>query len=507
MAVDESDLSKLLSSAVLVIVGQLLYSASKLAERVVIGRVLSPGAYGEVSIALAVMTLAVTLALVGFRQGVPRYISRFDDPRDIRGAWATGLAIAGVGGILIAAGLLVGADTVVGLLFDRPDAEWLLVLFALTVPFVIGMQVGIGAIRGLENTIYRTYTRDLLYPGLRLLLLVAFLSVGAGIFAAGYAYLIAALVTFLAVHVLLNRLFPLVGAIRTHAREMMLFSFPLVIATILSRLLTRTDTLMLGFFRSSYDVGLYSSAFPLASALVLVLSSFGFMYLPVASRLDAEDKREEVDEIYKLTTKWIFVLTFPAFLALVAFPRDVILATFGSEYAPAATALSILALGFFSRAAFGRSRETLSALGYTNYLLLTNAFAFGLNIAMNVVLIPRYGPTGAAIASATSFVGLNIAVFVFLAWRFGISPFSAPTRRTMVVLSVALFPPALLLSAVVTLSLPWLVAFVVLAEIGGIALVAVTGCLQAEDEIPIEFVEDKIGVEIPLIRRYVPDSS
>jgi O-antigen/teichoic acid export membrane protein len=506
-SVDERDLSTLLSSATLVFVGQIVYSASQLGERLVIARLLSPGAYGEVSIGLAVMSTVVTVAMVGFRQGVPRYISRYDDERDVRGAWLTGIAIAGVVGVVLSAGLVLGSGAVADRLFDRDGSVAMLAVFALAIPFNIGMQVGISAIRGLENTIYRTYTHHLLYPGLRLVILVALLTAGAGVLAAGYAYLVAAAVTFVVVHLLLNRLIPLVGAVRTHAREMLLFSIPLVISTLLSRLLTRTDTIMLGYFRPSYEVGLYGAAFPLASALILILSAFGFMYLPVASRLDSEDKRDEIDAIYKLTTKWIYVLTFPAFLTLVVFPGDVLSVVFGTQYAPASTALSILAIGFFTRAAFGRSRETISALGYTNYLLVTNAFAFIVNVGLNLLLIPRYGSTGAAVASAVSFVGLNLAVFVFLDRRFGISPFSKSTLRAVVVLPFFLFPPALLLASRVSLSPLTLLAFLIAASISSVVIVAATGCLQPEDKIPIAFVEDRIGIEVPLIRRFVPEPS
>lgn len=505
MSADEDDLSILLSSATLVIVGQILYSVSKLVERIVIARFLTPDAYGEVNIGLALMTLAVTIGLIGFRQGVPRYMSRLDDQRDKRGVWVTGLAIAGTIGIALGGLFLFNVGPVAGVFFEDPQNERLLALFVVSVPFVIGMQVGIGAIRGLENTRYRTYTRDLLYPGLRLLVIIGMLTTGAGIMAAGYAYLIAALVSFVVAHALLNRLLPLVGPVRTHAREMLAFSIPLVVSNLLSRLLTRTDTLMLGYFRPSYEVGLYSAAFPLATALGLILSSFGFMYLPVASRLDAENKRDEVDAIYTLTTKWIYVLTFPLFLTLVAFPSDVLSITFGSEYAPASTALSILAVGFFVRAGFGRCRETVSALGYTTYLLATTVGGFTLNVALNLLLIPTYGYPGAAVASAVTFVALNIVVYAFLELKFGISPFTRRSIRTFCVLPLTLFPPTLLVARHVSLTIVTLPVFLGATSLATVAVVSVTGCLQPEDRIPVQFLEDRLGVQIPIIRLFLPD--
>lgn len=506
MSVDESDLSTLLTSATLVLVGQVLYSISKLVERLIIGRALGPGVYGDVSIGLAILTITATIGLVGLKQGVPRYISRFDDLRSMRGAWITGLVIAGAVGLFLAGGLVFAAQTLARVLFEDAQAASMIALFAISVPFVIGLDVGIGAIRGHENTIYRTYTRDLLYPGVRLLVLVGLLLWGVGILAPAYAYLVAAGVSFLAAHVFLNRLMPLFGAIQTNATEMLLFSIPLVISTLLSKLLTRTDTIMLGYFRPSLEVGLYSAAFPLAGAMVLVLSSFGFMYLPIASRLDAENKRDEVDGIYKLTTKWIVVLTFPMFLTLVVYSEDVLQATFGSEYTAASLSLSILAFGFFSRAAFGRSRETVSALGFTTYLLLTNVFAFVANLGLNLLLIPLYGHVGAAIASAASFVGLNVAVYAFLSYSFDISPFSHWTRRTLAVLFLGLFPPAVLLASLTSLTFLTLILFVVGTELVAIVLVALTGCLQPQDEVLISFVEETTGLHIPYIRRYVPET-
>ena len=506
MDADEGDLSMLLSSATLVAAGQVLYSASKLVERVVIARFLSPSAYGEVDIAVAVATLTVTVGLVGLRQGVPRYVSRFDDVRDVRGTWATGLAIAGGLGLALTATLLL-ADlrTVTAALFEEPDSGRLLALFVLSVPFTIGMQVAVGAIRGLENTRYRTYTRDLLYPGLRLAVVVVLLSAGVGVLAAGYAYLAAAAVTFLVAHVLLNRLVPLFGPVRTHGRELLVFSVPLVVSTLLSRLLTRTDTLMLGLFRPSYEVGLYGAAYPLAGAMVLVLSSFGFMYLPVASRLDAADKRDEVDAIYTLTTKWIYVLTFPVFLTLVAFPGDVLSATFGAQYAPAAPALAVLAVGFFPRAGFGRSRETASALGFTTYILGTNVVAFALNVALNLVLIPAYGYVGAAVASAASFLALNLLMYAFLRLKVGVSPFARRSARAFLALPAALVPPAVALSNVVSLTVLTLPLFVLAAAAATVVVVAATGALQPEDEIPVDFLEDHLGVRVPVIRQFIPD--
>lgn len=508
MSVDDADLQRLLSSATLVLAGVVLGSASKLIERVIVARWLSPDAFGEISLALAIMSFAVTLSMAGFNQGVPRYASRFDDERDVRGVWLTGLLIPGTIGVaLLALFAAFGTDVVVGLVFEQPDSDRLLLLFLLALPFVVGQLVAVGVIRGLENTRYKIYTQNLFYPGVRIVLLVALLAMGFGVFAAGLAYLVAAVLAFLFAHLMLARLVPLLGRANLHSATMLKFSAPLIVATVLSRLLTWTDTLMLGYFRSSYEVGLYSAAYPLANGLVLMFGAFGFLYLPLTSRLDASGRREAINEVFQLTTKWIYVVTFPAFLALAVFPGDVITIVFDPRYEPASLALTILAVGFFVHAATGRNRETLSALGVTKYVFLSNAVGFAINVALNLALIPRFGIVGAAVASASSYALLNFVVTLVLKLGFDITPLSSTSVRTFVLLPLVLLPPAVVLSTVVTITAVTLPLLLVVAAVATVVVFSVGGCLQPEDRVLLEFVEGAIGRPVPVVRRFLPEGT
>ncbi|MHB9285889.1 flippase [Halobacteriales archaeon Cl-PHB] len=504
MADAESALESLLSSATLVAVGGLVGAFSKLVERIVIGRSLSPAAYGEVSIGIVVMSIGATLSLVGLGQATSRFMSRYDDPADVRGIWLSGLLVAGSLAVGVAGLLYLGSEPIVATLFGGADSMALLTLFVLTVPFTVAFRIGVNAIRGFENTVYRTVTKDLLFPFVRIGGVVVLLALGFDVLAVGYAYLGATALAALVAFYLVNRLLPLVGPVRTHVREMTRFGAPLVIATMLSLLLIRTDTLMVGFFRDSAEVGQYSAAYPLANGLLIVLSAFGFLYLPLASRLDADDEREEIDRIYATTTKWVYVVTFPAFLTFVVFPTDVLRIFFGAEYVQAAPALVLLSLGFFANALGGRNRETVSALGHTKYLMVANGSAYALNVGLNVVLITRFGFVGAAVASAVALGWLNALVVGILISRFDISPFSTQSVRTFVALPLLLLPPALVLAQWVSLTALTIGLFLVGTGLVTLVVVALVGGLQPEDGVVVRFVEDAVGVEIPFVRSYLP---
>lgn len=502
----DAKLATLLSSAILVLAGTVFSSFSKLLERVIIGRALSPEAYGEVSIGLAIMTLGATASLVGLDQGIPRYMSRFDREREVRGVWLTGVVIAVGTGTAVSVALLVGSDFVASLVTDQAN-DRLLSLFFLSIPLIVGLDAGICGLQGMEHTRYRTYIEDLLYPVSRIVLLLVLLAVGMGVLAAGFAYLIAAMLAFLGSHVLLNRLMPLRGSFDLHASEMMRFSAPLLIAGILDMLLVQTDTLMLGYFRPSAEVGLYNAAYPLAYGVTMLLTAFGFIYYPMISRLDADDEGAEIAVIYRIVAKWVFVLTFPLVVVFVVFPSDVLAVFFGTSYAAGGTALAILTVGFFISTATGRNRHTISALGYSKVLMVTSLVAFTLNVVLNLLLIPRYGSTGAAVTSTASNFALNVILIGVLYSWFDISLFSKPVVRTYLLLPVVVVPTVAIGSRWITMTAFTFVPALVVIGIASLVVAAVGGGLQAEDRVALRFVEERIGIRIPYIRRYIPQAS
>nr|WP_305794533.1 flippase [Halomarina rubra] len=493
----------MLSSATLIVIGTVLGALAKMVERIIIGRSVSLEAYGEVSIGLAVLTIASMFSILGFSQGVPRFMTRYEESEQKRGVWLTGLVITLFASSIVAAVLWVSAPTLT-LYLGRTDSVLLLQLFFLTIPLTVGSRIGIGGLQGFENTRYRTYVQDILHPLSRIGLLLVFLWAGYGVLGAGYAYLIAAGLAFLVSHLYLNRLMPLRGTFVARPKELLRFSVPLTISGFLLILMSQTDTIMLGYFRPSTEVALYNAAYPLAIGLGTLLNAFNFLYLPLASRLDANDELGEVEAIYAITTKWAFFLTFPAFLTFAIFSGDILEIFFGLRYRDAGLALTILTVGYFSNALFGQNLRTISALGDTKYLMITNSVAFIVNIAINLVLIPQYGFIGASIASAISYTTLNISANVVLWREYRITPFSRWLIRSLVAVCLVVSPIAIALSQWISLSLVTLPLFMAGIGVSSIIVAGLVDGLQADDRVVLEQIERYLGRQIPLVRRYLP---
>ncbi len=490
---DEDTYSTLFSSALLVFVGTAVGMGSKMGERILVGRLLEPGLYGEVSIGLAVLGISSTISLLGLFQGVPRFMARTDDSTFKRNVALSGILIAAVTATALAVVIVLVSTQLEQLLFDSRDSTRLLLLFAVALPLLVTMQAGVAGVRGLEKTVYKTVAQDLTYPLIRIAVIAGALVFTGSILAVGYGYIVAAVTGLVVVVLLLNRELEFRKGFTFEGTELVTFSLPLMISSAISTLLIKTDTVLVGFFRSSFETGLYAAAFPIANGLVLGLSAIGFLYLPITSRLDASDEQAQLNKFYQVTTKWAFLLTFPPFVLFTFFSEDVIRIFFGEAYLGANTALAVLSVGFFSDVFAGRSRETLISLGETRRILWYTGTAFGVNLLLNLLLIPRYGAEGAAIASACSFICLNVLAVWRLYMGHEITFVSKYVARTYIGLPLLVFPVAYVASTRIALDS---VSFLFALIGGGVATLLgayAVGGIQDQDMIVVSLLKDKFG--------------
>jgi O-antigen/teichoic acid export membrane protein len=83
--------------------------------------------------------------------------------------------------------------------------------------------------------------------------------------------------------------------------------------------------------------------------------------------------------------------------------------------------LLILLVGQVVNAGCGPVAQLLNMTGYEKYTLRGVGVSTILNVVLNVILIPKYGIAGAAVASALTLVGWNLILVYFVARELGIN--------------------------------------------------------------------------------------
>lgn len=411
-----------------IITGFAVGSVIQYLVKVVLARFLGPESYGVFILGFAVLQAAAMFALVGLHRSIPRFLSYYRGEGEeslMREAAATALYIVVPISLAVTAALYLSAPWLSIAAFSEPALVRPLRMLSLTILPLALFYLVIGFIRGLQNTRYKIYLDDLLLPGLDLLFILAFFAAGYGLMGAVYAYMAALAVTVVAGFRFYRRLSDdgFAGADGEMARRLMVFTWPLFVISLLVMASKWIDVLMMGWLLDSVQVGVYEVAFALAGLLSLFLSSLNYMFMPVISELYGRGRIGEILDIYRTSARWIFTLVLPLVAGMVIFPREILVILFGTSYAPGATALAILAVGYFYHVAIGPAGMVLLSLGRTRRFMAGMLVLALVDIGLNLALIPRYGMAGAAVAMTVALVAGNTILLAFAAREVGGYPY------------------------------------------------------------------------------------
>ena len=199
-------------------------------------------------------------------------------------------------------------------------------------------------------------------------------------------------------------------------------SVPIFLVESFYLLLTYTDILMLQAFRSPADIAIYYAA---AKTLALVAFVNFSVAAAVAHRFTEyhlSGDRERLSAFLAESIRWTFWPSLAATALILALGLP-FLWLFGPEFTSGYPIMFVLAAGLLARAAVGPVERLLNMLGQQNVCAGVYAVAFVLNLVGCVLLIPRFGGLGAAIATSTALVIESILLFIVTKRRLGLHVF------------------------------------------------------------------------------------
>jgi len=392
--------------------------------RVILARGLGPSKFGRLSIGVAIVATTTTFVLLGMNSGIGRYLPRMQTVSEKRSVIVSGFQISLSVAILSTICVYLAAGWLATSVFDDASLRVVIKVFSLCIPLFTLLKLTVGGIRGLEKALPRVLVENLAFPGGRLIFTGVALLFGATVTNVSWGYFLAyALGAVTGLYYLYTRI-PLLGRPRDSMhRTLLSFSAPLVITAAMATVIADIDTFIIGYFLTPRYVGIYNVVYPFAALASIFLSSLSFLFMPVVSELHAAGEFEQISIIYAIATKWLFLATTPIVLLFVMFGDNLLGITFGSEYLPGELTLSLLAIGFGTHTIFGPNRDTLTSIGRTRWIMISNIGIALFNVGMNIVLVPRFGIEGAAVATAASYTFLNCLYSYRLYSDMGINPF------------------------------------------------------------------------------------
>jgi O-antigen/teichoic acid export membrane protein len=326
--------------------------------------------------------------------------------------------------------LFVFASDAARVIFSPDQRETGITYLQVFAPFLAVASLGnvsLSAVRGLGAI--RTYVnvQNIIVPFLRFLCVVAAIALGLGTHYIGLAWAVPLTVgVIISMRALLRMTIDSQNTVASNrwfvVRDVWSFAAPRALASAFGVTITYVDVLIVGALGSTKTAAIYA-----AISRLYVVANYGLLGLrtavgPQFSELITLRRIDRLQTVYGVSTAWAGLLCWPVYTVFLVY-APVAARVFGHDYAEGSTALAILAVGGLVNVGTGGVVLLLLMSGHSTLNLINTAVALVLNVAFNLILVPRYSLNGAALAWAASIIATNVATVLEVRLLIGVKPF------------------------------------------------------------------------------------
>ncbi|MBW6451258.1 MAG: flippase [DPANN group archaeon] len=441
----KKQLNTIVKGAGFVFIGMAFSKIFTLLWRIIISH-LGPDAYGLFSLVFSISSIVTMLATLGLGGGVLRYVSYYrgkNDKEHIKGVIVSSLKIVTISSIIFAFLLYRFSEFISLSIFNNVLLVPLFKIFSFSVFFLSISDIFFGISIGFENAKYVIILQQILQNFLNVTLSIFLIYLGYNLIGVSIAYVFSAFIILLLSILLIEyKVFPVFNTkIKSKYinNELLNYSIPLVFVVVITQILTWIDTIMIGYFEPISAVGLYNTAVPIANLLLIVPNAFIFLFLSVVTSESAKGNTKIIKEIYLRINKWILLGNLPIFFIIFFYSDYIINIIFGIEYVGAKYALSILSVGYFIKSIFSTTDSMLKLLKNTKILLYITTLTAILNMLLNIILIPKYGINGGAIATTISLIVSSFIFGYIIYKKINIVPINKKILKTIILYGLLIY--------------------------------------------------------------------
>ena len=395
---------------------------------IVLSRELGAEGYGIYAYALALMNLLLIFSVLG----MPTLLVREIAANQVRQNWPCfrGLLLRSHQIVFVMSFVVAGsAGLVLWLLSDEiavNQRETIYIMIAL-LPLVTLRRTMMGVLRGMQHVV-KSKAVELLYrPALTLLGVGILFTLIPSMRTPQYAMAIqlaATAVALLIAAILLYRYIPhsvYASTPQYKTGQWLSSAIPLTLFGATSLINNQTDILMLGIFRPIAEVGIYSVATQGAMLVAFGLQAANAVIAPQIARFYAQGDQVRLQKLLTASGRVIFLFALPVALVFIIAGGTLVGWVFGAEFAQSHMSLAILAFGQLVNASMGAVVLLLNMTGHERDVVRIFLITGGVNVVLNLLLIPLLGMEGAASATAFSLILSRIMLYRIVKNRLGVN--------------------------------------------------------------------------------------
>lgn len=424
---NQQDIEKLAKEGGLSLVGKIGGRFFNLMGEIALARFLGPAIFGLYAIGATLVRLIGVFSSLGLHNGVIWFGAPYwgKDSAKLNGILIRSFIISAFSGLGIGCCLFLGAPIIANI-YDTPELTIVIRWIAAVFPFLTLLKVASSATRITLKMKYAVLSDDLVQPLIDLILIAVVYVIGAALIGALAAVLISFIISCCLALLYVFRLFFRNKSIKPiypiSYQAMLIYSLPTAFTSVLGSANNWIDRLLVGYFRSSSDVGIFQAASQSSMLFLIILNAVNSIFAPMIADLYHKNEKKRLSELYKISTKWALYLAVPFLISICFAPHEIITTLFGEEYRSGALPMVILNLGQFVNLSTGAVGYLLIMTGNQNLWLKTTMITLIMNVALNSILTPQFGIIGASVATSISVATLYLIGLFYIKTKLGLWP-------------------------------------------------------------------------------------
>ena len=386
--------------------------------RIFIGKDLGVDGLGLYTLVFTIYLFGMQFANFGIGSAITKYVAEDkDDTIKVNMYISKGLISSVIVGILISILLFILSPIISANIFHNSNMELLLKITAFCFPFIAIQKAVLGALNGLRKMKYFALiniTNNIITIITTIILVKIF---SYGINGAVIGFVAPTIVVGIISLLMIKKYFIFPPKIFDDTFKVITsFGFFVMIGNSISMLNTQINTILIGYYLDTVEVGYFAISTTIIQGMVLIPQSIQTISGPSFSRLY---RKNDIDSLKLLARRCaiytVGVMLIPAIL-LILIGNQLILFLFNNDNeliftnqnSPAYLPLVILVLGYLCYSLFISIGTLYANIGKVKLSFKLNLVSAIISIILNLLLIPMYGIIGAAIATTTSLIVTTI---------------------------------------------------------------------------------------------------
>jgi len=189
------------------------------------------------------------------------------------------------------------------------------------------------------------------------------------------------------------------------------------------------DKVMIPAYRNISDNALYSVAIFIATVIAVPSRAMTQIIYPITARLMADNKHEELDDLYKKSAINLQVIGGLVMLYIFLNIKEMYL-LIPKDYSGGILVVFMIGLSKFYDVILGNNNAIIFNSKYYRSVLLFGLLLVFLMVVLNMIFIPLYGIEGAALATLLSVAVYNTIKLLFVVKNMDLYPFTNKTLQS-----------------------------------------------------------------------------